>query len=493
MEKYILAIDQGTTSTRAIIFNHEQKAIAIAQKEFTQYYPHSGWVEQDANEIWLTTLAVLSQVMQKANISPSAIEAIGITNQRETTIMWDKTTGMPIYNAIVWQSCQSEQICQRLKTKENERIIKEKTGLIIDPYFSATKIKWIYENVKEAKNNKNLLFGTVDTWLVWKLTNGKIHITDVTNASRTLLFNIHTQKWDKELLDIFDIDPSILPEVKDSSEIYGECEPYHFFNHTVKIASVIGDQQSALFGQSCFSEGSIKNTYGTGGFMLMNTGDKIIESKHGLLSTIAWRINNETKYCLEGSILVSGSLIQWLRDNLKLFKDSNETYDIAKQVDDTNGVIIVPAFVGMGAPYWNKNCRGMILGLTRGTSANHIVRAALEAMCYQSKDLLDAMEKDTGLTISNMQVDGGASKNEFLLQFQSDILQTDVESLNVSETTALGAARMAGLAVGYWTMDDFKKETKKIYSPKISKAEAERLYSKWLKAVETCLTFTQEG
>ena len=465
MEKYILAIDQGTTSTRAIIFNHEQKAIAIAQKEFTQYYPHSGWVEQDANEIWLTTLAVLSQVMQKANISPSAIEAIGITNQRETTIMWDKTTGMP----------------------------KEKTGLIIDPYFSATKIKWIYENVKEAKNNKNLLFGTVDTWLVWKLTNGKIHITDVTNASRTLLFNIHTQKWDKELLDIFDIDPSILPEVKDSSEIYGECEPYHFFNHTVKIASVIGDQQSALFGQSCFSEGSIKNTYGTGGFMLINTGDKIIESKHGLLSTIAWRINNETKYCLEGSILVSGSLIQWLRDNLKLFKDSNETYDIAKQVEDTNGVIIVPAFVGMGAPYWNKNCRGMILGLTRGTSANHIVRAALEAMCYQSKDLLDAMEKDTGLTISNMQVDGGASKNEFLLQFQSDILQTDVESLNVSETTALGAARMAGLAVGYGIMDDFKKETKKIYSPKISKAEAERLYSKWLKAVETCLTFTQEG
>lgn len=493
MEKYILAIDQGTTSTRAIIFNHEQKAIAIAQKEFTQYYPFSGWVEQDPNEIWLTTLAVLSQVMQKANIAPSAIEAIGITNQRETTIMWDKTTGMPIYNAIVWQSCQSEDICQRLKTKENEKLVKEKTGLIIDPYFSATKIRWIYENVKGAKDNKNLLFGTVDTWLVWKLTNGRIHITDVTNASRTLLFNIHTQTWDDELLQLFDIDRSILPVVKDSSEIYGECEPYHFFNHPVKIASVIGDQQSALFGQSCFNEGNIKNTYGTGGFMLMNTGDKVIESKHGLLSTIAWRINNEIKYCIEGSILVSGSLIQWLRDNLKLFKDASETQDMATNVTDTNGVIIVPAFVGLGAPYWNKNCRGMILGLTRGTSANHIVRAALEAMCYQSKDLLDAMEKDTNIKITNMQVDGGASKNEFLLQFQSDILQTAVESLNVSETTALGAARMAGLAVGYWTMEDFKKETKKIYHPTLDKMEADKLYQRWLKAVESCLTFDQEG
>ncbi len=494
MEKYILAIDQGTTSTRTILYDKNARQVMSAQREFKQYFPQPGWVEHDANEIWLSTLVVMTETLQMANIKPEQIAAIGITNQRETTVVWDKKTGQPVYHAIVWQSRQSDEICQRLKSQGKEEMIRKKTGLVLDPYFSATKLTWLFENIeglKEKAKNKELMFGTIDSWLVYKLSGGKCHMTDVTNASRTLLYNIYENCWDKELLELFDIDESILPKVVSSSEIYGYTTPSHFFGKEIPIASMIGDQQAALFGQNCFTKGKMKNTYGTGGFLLMNTGEEAIQSQSGLLTTIAWKIGNQTLYALEGSIFVSGSLIQWLRDGLCLFKDASETEAMACSVKDNGGVVIVPAFVGLGAPYWQDQARGTILGLTRGVKREHLVRAALEAMCYQSKDLILAMEKDTQLHIDELYVDGGATNNQFLLQCQSDILQIPVTRLKVNETTALGAARLAGLAVGYWTMDDFSCDILATYYPKITKELSDHMYQRWLKAVSSCLYFQQ--
>ncbi len=489
MGKYILAIDQGTTSTRAMIFDQNQKVCKMAQKEVHNVFPHPGWVEQDANEIWLSTCSVLSQVFMDGEIKPNQIEAIGITNQRETTILWDKETSLPVYNAIVWQSRQSNEIVNRYRNQGVEPIIKEKTGLILDPYFSATKINWIYENVEGVKDNENVLFGTVDSWLIWKMTNGKVHVTDVTNASRTLLFNLHTLDWDGELLEIFHINKKILPQVKDTSGYLGEIDPIHFFNCSCPIASAVGDQQAALFGQSCFEKGDVKNTYGTGGFLLMNTGDEPILSDHGLLSTVAWKINDERKYALEGSIFVSGSLIQWLRDGLKILPDAKSSEGMAKSVPDNGGVIIVPAFTGLGAPYWNEKCKGAVFGLTRGVDARHLVRASLESMAYQSKDLLSIMEEDAHETIKELKVDGGASENGFLLQFQSDILEIPVVKSLMSETTALGAARLAGLATGFWKMENFAAKDKQIYQPEMNHEEVIRLFEQWKKAVQACLEY----
>lgn len=489
MEKYILAIDQGTTSTRAMIFDKNQKVCKMAQKEVQPVFSHPGWVEQDANEIWLSTLSVLSQVFADGEIKPQQIESIGITNQRETTILWDKETGLPVYHAIVWQSRQSSEIVERIRNQGVEPIIKKKTGLILDPYFSATKIKWIFEHVEGVKDNQNLLFGTVDTWLIWKMTQGKVHVTDVTNASRTLLFNLHTLDWDEELLEIFDIPKKILPEIKDTSGYFGEIDPMHFFNCSCPITSAVGDQQAALFGQSCFETGDVKNTYGTGGFLLMNTGEQLIHSNHGLLTTVAWKIKEEKKYALEGSIFVSGSLIQWLRDGLKILPDAKSSEAMAKSVSDNGGVIVVPAFTGLGAPYWNEKCKGAIFGLTRGVNTCHLVRASLESMAYQSKDLLSIMEEEAQQTITELKVDGGASENGFLLQFQSDILEIPVVKSRMSETTALGAARLAGLAVGYWKMEDFEAKENQVFQPEMDHSEVVRFFEQWKKAVHACIEY----
>lgn len=487
MEKYILAIDQGTTSTRAILFDSSQRVVKTAQKEITNLFPEPGWVEQDANEIWLSVLAVLAEIFADGKIKPRQVEAIGISNQRETTVVWDAQSGLPIYHAIVWQSRQSNEYVDRYRALGMEPIIQEKTGLILDPYFSATKINWILDHVEGAKDNENLLFGTIDTWLVWKMTNGKVHATDVTNASRTLLFNIHTLDWDDELLKLFAVPRRMLPEIRDTSGSFGWIESYHFFNCSCPITSLVGDQQAALFGQSCFDEGSVKNTYGTGGFLLMNTGNKPICSKHGLLSTVAWKIDDEVKYALEGSIFVSGSLIQWLRDGLKFFTNAKDSEALAQSVDSNGGVFIVPAFTGLGAPYWNENCRGAIFGLTRGVDVRHIVRASLESMAYQSKDLLQLMEEDAGMKIKDLKVDGGASENGFLLQFQSDILEIPVIKSAMSETTALGAARLAGLAVGYWRKEDFKSaDENRVIEPQMSADEVAYLEAQWKKAVAAC-------
>ena len=489
MEKYILAIDQGTTSTRAILFDKNQKPVKVSQKEIQVFFPKPGWVEQDAGEIWLSTLAVIAGVFKDGEIKPEQVEAIGITNQRETTIVWDKNTGIPVYHAIVWQSRQTSDIVDKYKALGVEPLIKEKTGLILDPYFSATKIRWILDNVPGAKDNDNLIFGTVDTWLLWRLTAGKVHATDVTNASRTLLFNINTLDWDDELLKIFDIKRSMLPEIKATSGVFGEVDRVHFFNQSCPITALVGDQQSALFGESCFEKGEIKNTYGTGGFMLINTGDKPIISNYGLLSTVAWKIKDKVNYALEGSIFVSGSLIQWERDGLHFFDDAAKTEEIAKSVEDSNGVIIVPAFTGMGAPYWNQNCRGAIFGLTRGTTDKHLVRAALEAMAYQSKDLTEVMEKDLNEKVKELKVDGGAARNEYLLKFQSDILGIPVIKCKNSETTALGACRLAGLETGFYTMDDFINEEFSTYNPDMDEEKRDKLYARWKKAVEATLGF----
>lgn len=414
MEKYILAIDQGTTSTRTILYNHNSEVVMSSQREFQQFFPHPGWVEHDANEIWLSTLAVMTETIQMSGIKPEQVAGIGITNQRETTVVWDRNTGIPVYHAIVWQSRQSDEICQRLKDAGREDIIRKKTGLLLDPYFSATKLVWIFENVPGVKDkalNGELMFGTIDSWLVYKLSGGKRHITDVTNASRTLLYNIYEQCWDQELLELFGIPDSMLPEVVSSSEVYCCTAPYHFYNHEVPIAAMIGDQQAALFGQNCFEKGKMKNTYGTGGFLLMNTGEHAVQSNHGLLTTIAWKLNGETKYALEGSIFVSGSLIQWLRDGLHIIHNASETEAMAFSVKDSDGVVIVPAFTGLGAPYWDDQARGSIVGITRGTTKEHLARAALEAMCYQSKDLVLAMQQDTNIKIEELFVDGGATEN----------------------------------------------------------------------------------
>lgn len=491
MEKYILAIDQGTTSSRAILFDQQRNIKEIAQKEFPQIYPQAGWVEQDANDIWLSVLAVVADCIQKAKIEPSQIAAIGISNQRETTILWDKKTGMPVYSAIVWQSRQSEKICDELKAKGYESLINKKCGLRIDPYFSATKIKWILDHVdgvKERANRGEILFGTVDSWIVWKLSNG-VHISDVSNASRTMLYNIHEDKWDEELLDIMEIPASLLPKIMPTSCVYAKTSPYLFFNEKIPIASVVGDQQAALFGQGCFEQGSVKNTYGTGGFLLMNTGTQIIPSKHGLLTTVAWKIDGQIEYALEGSIFVSGSLIKWLRDQMHLIVSANESEECAKRVPDTNGVYIIPAFVGMGAPYWDEKCRGAIFGLTLGVNKDHIVRAALESIAYQSKDVLNAMQEDSGVKIPYLRVDGGASANAFLLQFQSDLLQVPVERLSTTEITALGAATLAGLAIGFYRKEDLKVKKGNVIYPQMSKEKANTLYTQWKKAVSACCKY----
>ncbi|MCR4854576.1 MAG: glycerol kinase GlpK [Erysipelotrichaceae bacterium] len=489
MEKYVLAIDQGTTSTRAIIFDSKQQVVKVAQKEITNFFPHPGWVEQDANEIWLSTLAVMAQIFEGGQIRPDQVIAIGISNQRETTVVWDAKTGLPVYHAIVWQSRQTAEIVEKLKEEGKEPFIKEKTGLVLDPYFSASKIKWIRDHVPGAKENEDLLFGTIDTFLLWKFTCGQVHATDVTNASRTLLFNIHTLNWDQQLLDLFEIPASMLPEIKDTSGFFGYIDPRHFFNHTCPITALVGDQQAALFGESCFERSSVKNTYGTGGFILVNTGNEAIISKYGLLSTVAWKIGNEIKFALEGSIFVSGSLIQWLRDEMKFFVEAKDSETLARSVQDSGGVMIVPAFTGLGAPYWNPQCKGAIFGLTRGTSRGHIARAAIEAMAYQSKDLIRVMEEDLKEKIHFIKVDGGASVNKLLVQFQSDILEIPVIRPVLAETTALGAARLAGLAVDFYSREDFVDEYAERYQPSMDHENVEKLYSKWLKAIEATQEF----
>ncbi|MBV5103598.1 glycerol kinase GlpK [Mammaliicoccus sciuri] len=494
MEKYILSIDQGTTSSRAILFDKEGTIKFVSQREFKQYFPKGGWVEHDANEIWTSVLAVISSVLNENNISPKQIEGIGITNQRETVVVWDKNTGRPVYHAIVWQSRQTQDICTELKSKDLEPIFKEKTGLLLDPYFSGTKVKWILDNVEGAREkaeNGDLLFGTIDTWLIWKFT-GDVHVTDYSNASRTLMYNIYDLKWDEELLEYLDVPASMLPEVKPSSEVYGYTQEHHFFGEKIAIAGVAGDQQAALFGQACFESGEVKNTYGTGGFMLMNTGEKAVKSESGLLTTLAYGLDGKVNYALEGSIFVSGSAIQWLRDGLRMIKSAPASEDYANRVKSTEGVYVVPAFVGLGTPYWDADARGAIFGLTRGTEKEHFIRATLESLCYQTRDVLEAMEKDSGINVETLRVDGGAVKNNFLMQFQADIVNTPVERPEVNETTALGAAYLAGLAVGFWKSKDEIKQRWKLeteFKPELEEEEREKLYKGWKTAVKATQAF----
>ncbi|MEN8191293.1 MAG: glycerol kinase GlpK [Bacteroidota bacterium] len=488
VEKFILAVDQGTTSSRAIIFDKKGKIKSVAQKEFTQFYPNPGWVEHDANEIWSSQAGVITEAITKAGLNAESIAAIGITNQRETTVIWDRDTGNPIHNAIVWQDRRTSEFCSALKEKGFESIIKEKTGLLLDAYFSGTKIKWILDNVdgarKKAEEGK-LAFGTIDSWLVWKLTDGEKHITDVTNASRTLLFNIHKKEWDDEILKLLDIPKSLLPEVRSSSEIYAEISA-SLFNVPIPIAGIAGDQQSALFGQMCTNPGMLKNTYGTGGFLVFNTGDKPIASKNNLLTTIAWEVDGKITYALEGSIFIAGAVVQWLRDGLGIIKSSEEVEELANSVDDNGGVYLVPAFAGLGAPHWDQFARGSISGLTRGTTSGHIARAALEAIAFQTVDVLKAMESDSGIKVTELRVDGGATANNLLMQFQSDLLGIPIVRPKISETTALGVAYLAGLAVGYWDgYNDISDqwEIDKKFEPQMSSTQTEGLLNNWNKAV----------
>ncbi|UGU15015.1 glycerol kinase GlpK [Sinomicrobium kalidii] len=452
MKQYILALDQGTTSSRAILFDEKGQIVSVAQKEFTQIFPKPGWVEHNALEIWSTQAGVAAEAVTKIGLNGKNIAAMGITNQRETVIVWDRTTGTPVYNAIVWQDRRTAEYCAELKKQGKEAMIREKTGLIIDSYFSATKVKWILDNVPGAREKAEageLVCGTVDSWIIWNFTKGELHITDVTNASRTLLFNIHTMDWDDELLELFTIPKSMLPEVKQSSEVYGHSKTTVFAT-PIPIAGIGGDQQAALFGQMCIEPGMVKNTYGTGCFMLMNIGDKPRLSENNLLTTVAWKINGKTQYALEGSIFIAGAVVQWLRDGLKFIRSSEEVEQLAAQVKDTDGVYFVPAFAGLGAPYWNSDARGTMVGLSRGTTAAHIARAALESIAYQTADVLKAMQADAGIEIRELRVDGGAAVNDLLMQFQSDLLKCSVIRPNIIETTALGAAYLAGLATGYW-------------------------------------------
>lgn len=494
-KKYIISIDQGTTSSRAIIFEKSGDIKLITQKEFTQIFPKPGWVEHDALEIWSSVLSVVAEALANIDITGDEIAAIGITNQRETTVVWDKNTGNPIYNAIVWQSRQTTGICDDLKAKGFDQTVRDKTGLLIDAYFSGTKVKWILDNVEGAREKAekgDLLFGTIDTWLTWKLTGGRAHVTDYSNASRTLMYNIHQLKWDEELLDMLSVPASMLPEVKQSSEVYGHTTPNKFFGYEIPISGIAGDQQAALFGQACYEEGMAKNTYGTGCFMLMNTSEKAVKSENGLLTTIAWGIDGKVEYALEGSVFVAGSAIQWLRDGLRMLKNAKDSEDYAKRVESTDGVYVVPSFVGLGTPYWDSDVRGCIFGLTRGVSKEHFIRATLESLAYQSKDVLSAMQADSGLDIKTLRVDGGATENEFLLQFQSDILGSSVERPVISETTALGAAYLAGLAVGFWKDRDeiaakWKKD--KAFEVKMDAEQSDELYRGWQKAVKASMAF----
>lgn len=495
MGKYILAIDQGTTSTRAILFDRNLEIITSAQREFKQYFRNPGWVEHDANEIWMTTLAVIAEVLLLSNSNPADCAGIGITNQRETVVIWEKESGLPIAPAIVWQSRQSEEYCEKLRAEGYEDMIREKTGLRIDPYFSATKIRWLLDHVDGAEarmKRGELLIGTIDSWLVWKLSGGESHITDVTNASRTLLFNLKTMDWDPELCELFGVPLSALPKITDNSGILAKTVPYHFFNQEIPIAGLIGDQQAALFGQDGIRRGMIKNTYGTGGFILMNTGEDIIRSEHGLLSTVGYRMNGKTVYALEGSIFVSGSLIQWLRDGLGLIEHAADSEALAASVPDSDGVVIVPALVGLACPYWDDRCRGTIFHITRGTRRAHLVRAALEAMCYQVCDVIQVMEEETGIEIETLQVDGGASANNVLLQMQADCLKRPVLRADQVEATALGAAKLAGLAVGFWTSDDFRKTDGARFEPSVPAEVADAAMARWHRAVTACRKFSAE-
>jgi glycerol kinase len=495
MEKFILSLDQGTTSSRAILFNKQGEIVHTSQKEFTQHFPKPGWVEHNANEIWGSILSVIATVLSESSVKPEQIEGIGITNQRETTVVWDKETGTPIYHAIVWQSRQTAEICEELKSQGHNDTFRDKTGLLIDAYFSGTKVKWILDNVEGAREkaeNGQLLFGTIDTWLIWKMSGGEAHVTDYSNASRTLMYNIHDLKWDKELLDILGVPEQMLPEVRPSSEVYAKTITHHFFGQEIPIAGAAGDQQAALFGQACFEKGMGKNTYGTGCFMLMNTGDKAVKSENGLLTTLAWGIDGKVEYALEGSIFVAGSAIQWLRDGLRMLKEAKDSQGYAEKVESTDGVYVVPAFVGLGTPYWDSDVRGAVFGLTRGTSKEHFVRATLESLAYQTKDVLTAMEADSGIALKKLRVDGGVVKNDFLMQFQSDILNVPVERSVISETTALGAAYLAGLAVGYWKdRDEIGKQWNKDreFQPEMSQEIQEQLYGGWKKAVKAAMAF----
>jgi glycerol kinase (EC 2.7.1.30) len=495
LEKFVLAIDQGTTSSRAILFNKKGQAVHMANKEFIQIFPQPGWVEHDANEIWGSVLAVIAAVLAEANVKPEQVAAIGITNQRETTVVWDRETGKPVYNAIVWQSRQTADICEQLKAEGYNERFRKKTGLLIDAYFSGTKVKWILDHVEGARKKAQegrLLFGTIDTWLVWKLSGGKAHVTDYSNASRTLMYNIHELRWDEELLEILDVPKSMLPEVRPSSEVYAKTSPHHFFGQEVPISGIAGDQQAALFGQACFQEGMAKNTYGTGCFMLMNTGEKAVTSRHGLLTTIAWGLGGRVEYALEGSIFVAGSAIQWLRDGLRMFKEAGDSERYAERVPSTEGVYMVPAFVGLGTPYWDSDVRGAVFGLTRGTTKEHFIRATLESLAYQTKDVLSAMEADAGIGLKTLRVDGGAVKNNFLMQFQSDILNVPVQLPVVNETTALGAAYLAGLSVGYWdSRDEIARQwaIDRTFEPQMDEETRTKLYEGWKKAVRAAMAF----
>ena len=494
MPQYILSLDQGTTSSRAIIFNHDGAIITTAQKEFTQIFPQPGWVEHDPIEIWSTQLGVAAEAISKAGLTPQDIAAIGITNQRETTVVWERKTGKPVYNAIVWQDRRTASICDELKANSKQQVVQQKTGLVIDAYFSGTKIKWVLDNVEGARSKAEkgeLCFGTIDTWLLWNLTNGAVHATDASNASRTMLCNIHTLQWDSELLGLLNIPVSMLPEIKSSSEIFGYTSG-NFSNAKIPVAGIAGDQQSALFGQLCTQPGMVKNTYGTGCFMLMNTGEQLVTSKNNLLTTVAWKINGKTEYALEGSVFIAGAVTQWLRDGLGIIKNSSEVESLAKQVDDNGGVYIVPAFTGLGAPYWKQDARGMITGLTRGSTAAHIARAALESIAYQTMDVLLAMESDANISIKELRVDGGATVNDLLMQFQSDILKTKVLRPKVTETTALGAAYLAGLAVGYWkSIDELQQQWQidKTFSPVMKANERAALKKGWKRAVKAAIKF----
>jgi len=493
-ENYILTLDQGTTSTRAMLINQKGGIVEVVKEELTLSYPHPGWVEVDAGQIWKSVQGLLKALMHKAAIIPEQIAAIGITNQRETTVVWDKTTGEPIHSAIVWQSRQSAEICEQLKESGYAKLIHERTGLLIDPYFSATKIKWLLEHVEGAKqraNNGELLFGTIDTWLIWKMTGGQTHVTDVSNASRTMLFNIHERCWDEQLLQVLDIPLALLPQVRSSSEVYGTTES-SLFGEAVAIAGAAGDQQAALFGQMAFHKGDTKNTYGTGCFMLMNTGEQAIMSDKGLLTTIAWEINGKLEYALEGSVFVAGAAISWLQEGLELIQSAAQTEELASAVDSTEGVYVVPAFVGLGTPYWNSDVRGAVFGLTRGSNRSHIVRAVLESLAYQSKDVLAVMEAEAGLKLQSLYVDGGVVANNLLMQFQSDLLGVPVVRPQSNESTALGAAYLAGLAVGFWKDRDEIISLHAIdttFTPSTEEQKYKELYYGWLRAVKAAMAF----
>ena len=496
MAKFIMALDAGTTSNRAILFNHDGKIVSVAQREFTQIYPKPGWVEHDAKEIWSTMLGVAVECIAKAGVSAEDVAGIGITNQRETTIVWDKNTGEPVYNAIVWQCRRTAEYSDSLKEKGLEDKIREKTGLVIDAYFSATKLRWILNNVEGARERAEkgeLLFGTVDTWLVWKLTHGRVHVTDYSNASRTMMYNINELKWDDEILDELEIPKSMLPEVKDSSCIYGHASK-HILGREIPIAGIAGDQQAALFGQQCWNKGNAKNTYGTGCFLLMNTGDSPVFSNNGLVTTIGWGIDGKVQYALEGSVFIAGASIQWLRDEMRLIDSAEDSEYMALKVEDTNGCYVVPAFTGLGAPYWNQYARGTIVGITRGVNKYHIIRATLESIAYETNDVLSAMEKDSGVKLNELKVDGGASANNFLMQTQADIINATVVRPNCLESTAMGAAFLAGLAVGYWDSRDELRTVvsiDKVYKPMVAEEVRAAKIAGWRKAVGRSLDWVE--